>query len=145
MKQQIKSKVALAVLLIYLFIPAVVFAISDVENLLNEAAGSQGAGYDVNQKYAKQGPALVVAGVIRTVLGVIGVVFICYIIYAGYLWLTSAGSEEKVTKAKKILTTSVIGLAVIMFAYLITIFVFWRLAGIYIGSESEGLFGPLNF
>src|SRR3989344_1557478 len=39
----------------------------------------------------------VIASVIRTVLSLLGVIFIVLIIYAGFLWMTSAGNEEKVT------------------------------------------------
>lgn len=36
------------------------------------------------------------------------------IIYSGFLFMTSGGNEEKVTKAKKALTWSLVGLAVLL-------------------------------
>ena len=35
------------------------------------------------------------------------------IVYAGFLWMTSAGNEEKVGEAKKIITAGIIGLIII--------------------------------
>ena len=71
----------------------------------------------------------VVASVIRTVLSLLGVIFIVLIIYAGFLWMTSAGNEEKVTKAKNIMSAAVIGLVIVLSAYAITVFVIDKLVG----------------
>ena len=71
--------------------------------------------------------AEVVSVIIYAFLSILGVVFIVLIIYAGFLWMTSAGSEEKVKKAKDIMLAAVIGLIIIFSAYVITVFVFDRL------------------
>jgi len=70
-----------------------------------------------------QDPRLIVATVIRVMLSLIGTIFFVLMIYAGYLWLTSRGEEDKVQKAKKIITRSVVGLIVILVSYSITLFV----------------------
>lgn len=64
-----------------------------------------------------------VTNVINWVLGLLGLVAVSYIIYAGYQWLTAGGNEERVTKAKKILTNAVIGLVVVLFAWAIVNFI----------------------
>jgi len=43
-------------------------------------------------------------------------------VYAGFLWMTAGGVEENVTKAKSLLMQAVIGLAIVLSAYSITIF-----------------------
>ena len=48
-------------------------------------------------------------------------------LYAGFLWLTSAGSEEKVGQAKKIITSAIIGLVIIFISYAIATFVITQL------------------
>ncbi len=53
----------------------------------------------------------------------LGIIFIIMIIYAGFLWMTSGGSEDKISKARKIIIRSIIGVAIILLAYAITIFV----------------------
>src|SRR3989338_3951565 len=64
-----------------------------------------------------------VGRIIKIVLGFLGIIFLTLTVYAGVLWLTSAGNEEKVTKATGILKTSVVGLIIIIAAYSITYFV----------------------
>ncbi len=38
--------------------------------------------------------------IIQLALSVLGVLFVVFMIYAGYLWLTAAGNEQKVAKQK---------------------------------------------
>ena len=64
-----------------------------------------------------------VGKIIKIVLGLLGTIFLVLTVYAGFLWMTASGEEEKITKAKDILKTSVIGLIIILAAYSITYFV----------------------
>lgn len=64
-----------------------------------------------------------VARIITVSLGLLGIVAVSLIVYAGFLWMTAGGNEEQVNTARSILTTSVIGLAIILSAYSITQFV----------------------
>ena len=73
--------------------------------------------------------AEVVATVIKGFLSLLGVIFVVLIIVAGYNWMTAAGDEEKVTKAKQTLQRAIIGLIIIIAAYAITYFVFANLPG----------------
>jgi hypothetical protein len=66
--------------------------------------------------------------VITTALSLVGSIFLGLMIYAGILWMTAAGEEDKVTKAKNILKAAIIGLAVTMSAYAITAFVTGKLS-----------------
>lgn len=61
--------------------------------------------------------------IISTVLGLLGIIFLILAVYAGFLWMTSQGSEEKTKKAKQILSTAVIGLVITLAAYAIADFV----------------------
>jgi type IV secretion system pilin len=65
----------------------------------------------------------VVSSLIKILLSFLGVIFVVLIIYAGFLWMTSAGNEEKIGKAKKTMTAAIIGLAIVLAAYSITWFV----------------------
>jgi len=62
----------------------------------------------------------IVGRIIQVFLGILGVVALVLIIYAGWLWMTAGGDEEKVTQAKKIMTQAVIGLAIILCSFAIT-------------------------
>jgi len=60
---------------------------------------------------------------IRAVIGVIGAVALLMFIYGGIIWMTSGGSDERVTMAKNILKNATIGLLLIFFSYsIISIF-----------------------
>ena len=71
--------------------------------------------------------ALAIGRVINWVLGLLGIILTLLILYAGFLWFSAGGNEEKVTKAKGILTNAIIGLVIVMGAYAISYFVFYRL------------------
>ncbi|KKW28809.1 MAG: hypothetical protein UY72_C0061G0004 [Candidatus Uhrbacteria bacterium GW2011_GWD2_52_7] len=60
---------------------------------------------------------------IGVLLSFLGVIFLLLIIYAGFLWMTARGDSKAVDKAKDILTTSVVGLVILLSAYAISSFV----------------------
>ena len=102
---------------------------------LSEAGGSSGAGYKVTDNNL----AITVGLIIRVVVSVLGVVFLILTLYAGILWMTSAGDAKQVDKAKSILISSVIGLIIALSAYAITNFVVDTL-----GSATEQQTLPSN-
>ncbi len=61
--------------------------------------------------------------VVKGVLALVGTVFFGLTVYAGILWMTASGNEERITKAKDILTAAAIGLFITLSAYTITVFV----------------------
>lgn len=65
----------------------------------------------------------VVARIINVVLSLLGVVCVCLMLYAGFVWMTSGGNDEKIKKAQKTIWATVIGLIIITSAYAITQFV----------------------
>lgn len=64
-----------------------------------------------------------IGSIITTVLSLLGVIMLIIVIYSGFLWLTAGGADDKVTKAKARLKNGIIGMAIILGAYLITNFV----------------------
>ncbi len=69
-------------------------------------------------------PDTIIGAIITWVLGFIGVLFLSFIIFAGYQWMTAGGNEEKVDKSKKRIISSVIGLALVFFAFIISNLIF---------------------
>ncbi|MBU0597895.1 pilin [Patescibacteria group bacterium] len=61
---------------------------------------------------------------IQWALGFLGLVAVVLILYGGITWMTSAGNEEKVKKAKDILKMAVIGMIVVLLAWALVTFVF---------------------
>ncbi len=64
-----------------------------------------------------------VVNIIQWLLGVLALVAVTLIIYGGFVWLTAAGNEEKIEKAKKVISAAVIGLIIVLLAWAIVIFV----------------------
>ena len=71
----------------------------------------------------------VIARIIRAILGFLGIVAVVIIIWGGFLWMTSGGTEEKVTKARKFIIMGIVGLAIVLAAYAIASFVINALVG----------------
>ncbi len=67
--------------------------------------------------------ATLVGSFIAAALGLLGVVLVVLIVYAGFIWMTAQGNEEKIKKAKGMITSAVIGIIIIFAAYAITQFV----------------------
>ena len=98
----------------------------DALGQLNAAAGDSGAGIAGS---GPKDPRVLAANIIKMALGVLGTIFLVLTVYAGFLWMTASGEEEKITKAKDILKASIIGLLIILTAYAITSFVISNLVG----------------
>jgi len=58
--------------------------------------------------------------IIYTALQLVGIIFLALMVYAGYLWMTAQGEESQIEKAKKIVTSAIIGLILTLSAYAIT-------------------------
>lgn len=95
---------------------------SEANRQLQAAAGTGNLGAPVD-------PRLIVAQIIYVALGLLGTIFIVLTVYAGFLWMTAGGNEDNISKAKKILMASVIGLLIILVSYSITWFVFNAITG----------------
>lgn len=64
-----------------------------------------------------------IARIINVFMGLLGIVAVVIILYGGFLWMTAAGNEDRVEKAKSLIVAGVIGLAIILSAYAIARFV----------------------
>ncbi len=101
------------------------------KRLEDVGTGSAGIGY---KKIRSDNPSVYftekIASLVKIFLSFLAVIFIVLIIYGGFMWMTAAGSENKVSKAKKIISDATIGLGVVVLAYAITWFVLYYLGQI---------------
>jgi uncharacterized membrane protein YwzB len=100
------------------FIPMIVQAQSavpgSVQENLDAARGAQPA---------PQPLAVIIGKIINAALSLLGIIFVVMMVWAGFLWMTDAGSSEQVKKAKTMLRNAIIGLIIILLAYSIAQFV----------------------
>jgi len=115
------SKTAKALLIVILF--AAVFLIGPLVLAQNGLSipSFEGSGL------ATASLGVVVARIINAALGLLGLVAVIIIIYAGVLWMTAMGQEDKVAKAKRVLIEAVIGLIIIILSFAIAQFIFFAL------------------
>lgn len=68
-------------------------------------------------------PIEIALSLINWMLGILALIAVIFILYAGFLWLTSAGNEDRIEKAKEILISTLIGLLIILAAWGIVLYV----------------------
>lgn len=89
-------------------------------------------------------PRILISRIINIALGFLSVIAVLIVLYAGFLWMTSSGEEEKITRAKQILKSGLIGLLIILSSWAIAIFVITKLGGA-IGGTGNGNIGGQSY
>jgi len=115
-----------------------VFAVTAyAQNTAGLTSGETGIQYGEYTGLTGTDIRITIANIIRVALGFLGMLAILLILYAGFIWMTAAGSEERVQRAKQILTSAVIGLVIIIAAFAVVSFIMGRLLGV----VSDGIAG----
>ncbi|MCX6785258.1 MAG: hypothetical protein NTZ18_00195 [Candidatus Komeilibacteria bacterium] len=110
----LKTTIITLGLVINFFLVKAVLAISAIERM-RTLAGS------ANLPQTEATPQRIIINIIVYILGFVGLFFVGSIIYAPFEFMTSGGSEEKISKAKGRLKNSIIGVIIIIASYLITL------------------------
>jgi hypothetical protein len=97
------------------------------EGGLNQVGKAYG---DADPKDARD----IVVDIIRIILGFLGILAVILIVWAGFKWMTARGNEEQVGDAKKTLIAGVIGLVIILCAYIIADFVINQIYSVVTGE-----------
>ncbi|MBI4993128.1 MAG: hypothetical protein HZC26_03280 [Candidatus Magasanikbacteria bacterium] len=128
MRVKKSAKVLLVLFLAaFLFVGVAVYAQGDLNFGLQPVQNSIGlASTDIR---------IIIARIIRAVLGLLGVIAVVIMIYAGYTIMTAGGDEEKVVYGKKIMINGVIGLIIILSSLAIVQYVLNAL------GQATGMFG----
>lgn len=112
--------------LLFPFTPLLAASASDaILNGIGIAANEAGFGTEEKNTF------VFVGGLVSAALGGLGIVFLILLIYAGILYLTSQGEEGHIKKAKRLLSTAVIGILIIAGSYAIANFVIDALISAY--------------
>ncbi|HOZ53202.1 MAG TPA: hypothetical protein PK142_00810 [bacterium] len=77
------------------------------------------------QKYFNSADSLKdgIGQIISIILSLLGVIFLVLLIFGGIQWMTAGGNDQQVEKAKNVIIRSIIGLIIILLAYVISVFV----------------------
>lgn len=95
---------------------------------------AQGAGYSLSSVSFES----MVGSLISTALSYLGIVLLCYMLYAGFLWMTAGGESKKVDQAKTMIQNAVIGLLIIGIAYTASNFILNELNSAVTNSSPVG-------
>lgn len=90
--------------------------------------GLNPVGNQVKGKLGNQDLRETAANLINVLLGLLGLIAVVIVLAGGFKWMTSGGNEEKTGEAKKMIGAGVIGLAIILSAWAISLFVINQLS-----------------
>jgi hypothetical protein len=129
-----KNKISLIIFLIILpifclFVLTPLSAQDLGSEIVEEAGASAGLGESTLP--------IILGRIFKIVLSVLGLVALIIVIVAGIQWMTSGGNPEKIKKAKALLSAALIGLLIIILAYVLVSFIVNQLTGV-TGGESGG-------
>ncbi len=117
-----KAKIICSLILLIFFInPLKVLAADNLSNAFGDVVSgvADSAGYNPENT----SPDFLIANIIQVALSLLGVIFLVLMVYGGYLWMTAAGNEEKITKSKNLITAAIIGLIIVVSSYAISYFI----------------------
>ena len=93
--------------------------ITDQNTILDNVAGNAGVNIVQTSNISEY-----VGIIVKVALVLISTIFLILMVYAGLLWMTAQGEEEKIKKSQKTIIMASLGLLVIVSSYAITSFVF---------------------
>jgi len=91
------------------------------------AVGGFSESSDTINVWATDTPLELVSTILKVLMSFLGVIFMVLVLYGGFLWMTAAGNEDQITKAKGLIKNGIIGLVIVLASYAITYFVFYAL------------------
>ncbi len=68
-------------------------------------------------------PELAATRIVQWVLSFVGVLFLILMIWGGFTWMTASGNEERIKKAQKMVGSAVVGLVIVLSAYVVTVYI----------------------
>ena len=83
--------------------------------------------FGVTEENKPPEPGTIAQRIVAIVFSFLGIIAVIMMIYAGFLWLTASGEEEKAKQGRTLLFQAFIGLIIILAAYSIVYFVLYQL------------------
>ncbi|MCF7794854.1 pilin [Patescibacteria group bacterium] len=124
------------ILLFLILLPVTAVLAQDGSYGLNEATRNSNVNSALSVSEIGIGPgtssgflATKTGSIIGTALSFLGVIFLLLTIAGGIMWMTAGGNTEQVAKAKKLITSAIIGLVIVFAAYALTSFIGDMLTG----------------
>lgn len=113
-----KKIITSLIIFLALAFPLATSAIDIGGSYLENARKSSGYGEATETTFASN-----LGLIVNIVLSFSGVIFMSLMVYAGYLWMTARGEENRIDKAQGIIRSAIIGMIITVGAYSITNFI----------------------
>ena len=110
----------------FLCLAPIVHAAYTIDDAVDKPEGKKFLDVTANAKTGintSQDITAVIKIVFKAILGATGFAFFILMIYGGYIWMSSQGNEELVTKGRNTVIAAGIGLAIIVGGYAVSVFV----------------------
>ena len=92
------------------------------KDILNRSTTLFGhAGYHTSEATGGVPLALRLGVLVNTVLLLVGIVFLIITVYSGITWMAAGGQDEKIELAQKRIKRAIIGLIIVMGAWVLTV------------------------
>ncbi len=78
-----------------------------------------GGGYGLIDPLGSKDIPQILGGIVRAAIGFVGALFLLFFVWGGALWMTAGGDAEKVKTAQKAIRNAVLGMMVVIFAYVL--------------------------
>lgn len=117
MKQKLVKFFKFVAVTAVMLAPTMAFGYNEVQNGI-QTSGLSGL-FGTGGLTSSQSLPELIANVIRIMLLFAGAIAVVFVIIGGYQYLTSGGNEESAEKGQKTLTNAVIGVIIVVLAYVI--------------------------
>ncbi|PJE75933.1 hypothetical protein COV04_02135 [Candidatus Uhrbacteria bacterium CG10_big_fil_rev_8_21_14_0_10_48_11] len=123
MKKQLIKRLAATGVAVAMMAPFIALAQSTSGTLSPDDLGLNDIKDNIGLGDANGDVRVVIARIVRVLLGFLGIVAVLIVLYGGFQWMTAAGNEERVSSARATLTAGLIGLIIILSAYAIASYI----------------------
>ncbi|MDD3284184.1 MAG: hypothetical protein PHZ07_01165 [Patescibacteria group bacterium] len=123
-------KISKSIIIVFI----IFFSITNIQNILATGTEPNDAilsGGEKLQQFAGEAgikqytdPVVVITSIIGFALGFLGLFFLILILVGGFQWMSSAGEDEKINKAKAIIKSATIGLFIVLTSWIIATTIF---------------------
>jgi len=118
MRKKIMKRLVVFSFMLLILAPAFIFAYS-----ASAQSADLGINYARNLGLPERDPREAAVSLVRLLMTFLGIIAVIIILLGGFKWMTAAGNEDKVSEAKKLIGAGIIGLVIILAAFLIVNFV----------------------
>jgi len=119
MKTKLFKNMVSLILLTLMVMPVFAFALTAQAEEGEDPLGTEFAGNLGLPGEEDSDPRNIMVDIIKVIISFLGIIAVVVILLGGFKWMTAGGNEEKVTEARNLIVAGIIGLIIIISAWVI--------------------------